>query len=461
MRRREWTLLLAGDLVLLALSLPIALTVREWSIPSLPYFELHVFPFSILLIVFIGVFFASGLYDVQTTILRRELPGTIIAAQIANILLAALLFFLFVFGVAPKTNLVSYLIVSSVLIIGWRLFLAPLLLMGRPKGSMLVIGDGEDAEMLARECDQNSFYPFTCPSSLSISGKSIEVLRDEIEQALSRKPTLIVFDPRDPRLEVLLPRILEYVLLEKATFIDFNLLFEQTFRRVALSNLRHSWFLTDALRPEQVIYGFFKRAFDILIALLIMVVVVLLAPIVWILHRLEGKGTLFISQERIGKDMQPITIHKFRTMTANESGVWVGETANSVTPSGAVLRRTSLDELPQAWAILTGKLSLIGPRSDMKGLAERLGEHISFYNARYLITPGISGWAQVNQRYAPGNISPQSIEESRVRLAYDLYYVKHRSLFLDLSIALRTLKTLLARLIPKKKHGKKLRNEYS
>jgi lipopolysaccharide/colanic/teichoic acid biosynthesis glycosyltransferase len=90
----------------------------------------------------------------------------------------------------------------------------------------------------------------------------------------------------------------------------------------------------------------------------------------------------------------------------------------------------------------------------MEGLASRLANEVPFYNARYLVTPGISGWAQVNQRYAPGNISPQSIDESRTRLAYDLYYVKHRSLFLDLSIALRTVKTLIARLIPKP-HGKR------
>jgi lipopolysaccharide/colanic/teichoic acid biosynthesis glycosyltransferase len=454
MYRREWTLLVVGDFLLLALSLPIALTLREFAVPTLPYLLLHAFPFSLLLVVSIGVFFASGLYDVQTTILRRELPGTIVAAQTANILLAALLFFLFPFGVAPKTNLVAYLIVSSILIIAWRLIGAPHFLKGRPQGRMIVIGDGEDANLLARECDQNSFYPFSCGASITISDKTGDTLLKEIETALKKKPQLIVLDPRDSRLETVLPKVLEYVLLKKATFVDFNLLFEQTFRRVALSNLRHAWFLSNAIRREQAVYGVFKRGFDIFAALIILSVLLFVTPVVWLLQKLEGKGVLFISQKRIGKDMQPITIYKFRTMTSNENGVWVGETQNRVTKLGDILRRASIDELPQAWSILLGNLSLIGPRSDMEGLASRLANEVPFYNARYLVTPGISGWAQVNQRYAPGNISPQSIDESRTRLAYDLYYVKHRSLFLDLSIALRTVKTLIARLIPKP-HGKR------
>jgi lipopolysaccharide/colanic/teichoic acid biosynthesis glycosyltransferase len=130
------------------------------------------------------------------------------------------------------------------------------------------------------------------------------------------------------------------------------------------------------------------------------------------------------------------------------SSAWVAEGTNRVTRVGAFLRRTSIDELPQIFSVFKGDLSLIGPRSDIRGLGERLKEEVPLYQLRYHVTPGISGWAQVNQRYAPGHISPQSIEESRVRLMYDLYYVRHRSVFLDLYIAAKTIRTLLTRLIP-------------
>ncbi len=90
-------------------------------------------------------------------------------------------------------------------------------------------------------------------------------------------------------------------------------------------------------------------------------------------------------------------------------------------------------------------MSLIGPRNDLAGLVPRLVENIPFYHIRTVIKPGITGWAQTHQHYTPGNISPQSIEETKMRLAYDIFYIKNRSLLLDISIALRTLKTLLSR----------------
>lgn len=132
-------------------------------------------------------------------------------------------------------------------------------------------------------------------------------------------------------------------------------------------------------------------------------------------------------------------------MHYNEDGVWIGESKNEVTKIGSFLRKTRIDELPQLWNVLRGDLSLIGPRPDVSGLEERLRKAIPNYSARYLVKPGLSGWAQIKQGYAKGSISPQSIEESRIRLSYDLYYIKNRSLLIDLIIAFRTLKVLLSR----------------
>jgi lipopolysaccharide/colanic/teichoic acid biosynthesis glycosyltransferase len=105
----------------------------------------------------------------------------------------------------------------------------------------------------------------------------------------------------------------------------------------------------------------------------------------------------------------------------------------------------SIDELPQCVNILKGEMSLIGPRNDIVGLNQRLSSEIPYYNIRNFVKPGVTGWAQTHQHYMGDNISPQSLEESRIRLAYDLYYVKNRSLMLDIEIALRTLKTVLSR----------------
>jgi lipopolysaccharide/colanic/teichoic acid biosynthesis glycosyltransferase len=132
-------------------------------------------------------------------------------------------------------------------------------------------------------------------------------------------------------------------------------------------------------------------------------------------------------------------------MQVSDAGAWLTEKKNVVTKVGAFLRKTSIDELPQVLNILKGEMSLIGPRNDIMGLAPRLAESIPFYNIRTIIKPGITGWAQTHQQYTPGNISPQSVEETKIRLAYDIFYIKHRSLLLDINIALRTFKTLLSR----------------
>jgi lipopolysaccharide/colanic/teichoic acid biosynthesis glycosyltransferase len=136
-------------------------------------------------------------------------------------------------------------------------------------------------------------------------------------------------------------------------------------------------------------------------------------------------------------------------MTQNDasSATWIkeGEKKNTVTRVGTILRKMSIDELPQCVNILKGEMSLIGPRNDIMGLGERLAREIPYYNIRNFVKPGVTGWAQTHQHYMADNISPQSLEESRVRLAYDLYYVKNRSLMLDAEIALRTIKTVLSR----------------
>ncbi len=174
-------------------------------------------------------------------------------------------------------------------------------------------------------------------------------------------------------------------------------------------------------------------------------------PFLYVAIKLEGKQAgIFMTQKRIGQFNQPVYVLKLQTMTKNDvaSSTWTTEDAqkgNRITRVGAVVRKLSLDEVPQIWNILKGEMSLIGPRNDIEGLGHRLAEQIPYYTIRNFVKPGVSGWAQTHQYYQGNNISPQSLEESRTRLAYDLFYVKNRSMLLDIEIALRTLKTLLSR----------------
>jgi lipopolysaccharide/colanic/teichoic acid biosynthesis glycosyltransferase len=127
-------------------------------------------------------------------------------------------------------------------------------------------------------------------------------------------------------------------------------------------------------------------------------------------------------------------------MNVNDGGKWLTDADNRVTRVGKILRKSRIDELPQILAVIKGDMSFIGPRPDIVNLGETLEKQIPYHNTRSIIRPGLSGWAQVNQ-----DKPPQSVEESKLRLSYDLYYIKNRSLGLDIRIALRTIRTLLSR----------------
>ncbi|WP_163407761.1 exopolysaccharide biosynthesis polyprenyl glycosylphosphotransferase [Flavobacterium ajazii] len=163
-------------------------------------------------------------------------------------------------------------------------------------------------------------------------------------------------------------------------------------------------------------------------------------PLIFIANIFWNKGSLFYTQERVGKYGKVFEIYKFRTMTENsESNGAVFATSNDkrITPFGKLMRKTRIDELPQFINVLKGDMAVIGPRPERPFFVKEIADIMPFYETRHVIKPGLTGWAQVNYSYG------ESIEESLIKLQYDLYYIKHRSVFLDLSITFRTITTVL------------------
>ena len=448
-RIRELGLLLVGDVLFLTLSLWATLTVRYLSFPSQEIFEQHLVPFSVLIVIWLFVFFIAGLYDKHTAILKRRLFGLIINVQLFNIIAAALFFFTAPgITIAPKTNLVIYLFISSALILFWRLHLFSLFA-PKKRRKALLIAEGVEAEELVKEINTNSRYNFSIvriiDEDLASTTDDFEVKMLEVIKA--EGISVLIADTKGEHVKKFLPKIFNTTFLKgKLIFFDFHKVYEDIFDRIPVSYLEYDWFLENIPQTSRLVYDIFKRIIDVVGSLILGVFVLALLPVIALALKLEDGGSIFVRQERIGRLNSRMHVYKFRTMRYSDRGAWKGENKeNIVTRVGAVLRKTSLDEFPQLLNILKGEMSLIGPRNDIADLGARLEREIPYYNIRYFITPGITGWAQTHQLYAPGEISPQSIEESRLRLAYDLYYIKHRSFFLDISIALRTLKTMLGR----------------
>ena len=191
---------------------------------------------------------------------------------------------------------------------------------------------------------------------------------------------------------------------------------------------------------ENKLYIFFQRTFDIIIAIIGLIAGLFLTPFILIGNMIGNKGPLLYTQDRVGRNSKSFRIIKLRTMTINaeKDGVkWAQKDDKRVTAFGRFLRRSRLDEFPQFYNVLKGEMSIIGPRPERPFFVNELSRIIPFYQTRHIIKPGLTGWAQVKTSYG------STIEDSLTKLQYDLYYIKHRSVFLDFNIAIKTLSTIL------------------
>ncbi len=191
------------------------------------------------------------------------------------------------------------------------------------------------------------------------------------------------------------------------------------------------------------LYFIIRWLSQIMIALLALPLLVLLVPIIWLANYITDQGDLFYHQERIGQHGQRFSMIKFRTMVMDAEkqtgAVWASEEDPRITPVGRFLRQTHLDELPQLWNVFKGEMSIIGPRPERPHFVQQLTKEISFYSARHAVKPGLTGWAQVKYRYGA------SVEDTWIKLEYDLYYIKHQGPYLDLLILLKTVQVVLGR----------------
>jgi lipopolysaccharide/colanic/teichoic acid biosynthesis glycosyltransferase len=207
--------------------------------------------------------------------------------------------------------------------------------------------------------------------------------------------------------------------------------------------LEADWILRSFVEKTHtsMLYQLTKSLIDFTGGLIGVLIMIAFFPLISLAILLESGFPIFFSQERLGRGGQPYKILKFRTMErdAERDGQarMAEENDERVTKVGWVLRKTHLDELPQFINVLRGEMSLVGPRAERPEMVAKFQEEIPFYRARLLVKPGITGWAQINYGYAG------TVKETAIKLEYDLYYIEHRNLIMDLSIILRTVGTVL------------------
>ena len=434
--KRGLILFLLGDVILLTVSLWITLAVRYFELPSLDMFFIHLVPFGIIIVIWVLVFFIFDLYKTQTSIMRRELPSRVVRAQAVNTILA-IFFFYFVpyFDITPKTNLFIYLFISSSFILLWRFLFEPVVHVGK-KGKAVIVGSGDEVAQLAHEINHNTRYRMSVVVVPSLSPEEVfEVVKRE------RADTIIVNLRKEGSGDFAAK--LYNLLFLRVRFIELHTLYEDIFERVPLSLLEDNWFLENISAHPKRLYDSVKRLMDVVIGVVLGMISLFFYPLVIAAIKFESKGNAFTLQRRVGEGHRAFTLLKFRTMMRDDGGHWGKGERNEVTRVGKFLRRSRIDELPQLWNVVRGDISLIGPRPEFPEAVRFYHAHIPYYGIRHLIKPGLSGWAQIYHTEAPHHGT--DIAQTKIKLSYDLYYLKNRSILTDIIIALKTLRTLFSR----------------
>ena len=401
-------------------------------------------------LVYMLVFYAGGMYEPPTRSRRVDfdflpLVVTSIAAGITGLVLYA----------RPQMTIGRGIwAISSVLILLLayalrRLFMSLVRRGFFLKRAMVLCDHPDRAADLLRLLKENPSSLYSV-AGLAICGAvpasayagSVPVLgsADDLGQLVAANDVSVLLLSVSPmRSHELLSRLrpLRYAGVE---IMDYVSLSEELAQEIPLAHINDEWLMTVALNSSVMQIRKIKRATDIVVSALGLVLGIPLILVSGFLIKLTSPGAIVYRQTRVGMGGTPYVLYKLRTMrTDAEAGgaVWASRKDARVTRVGYYLRKWRLDELPQLFNILRGEMSLVGPRPERPEFTEKLAEFIPFYAERHLVQPGLTGWAQVRYPYAA------SFEAAARKLQFDLYYVKNMSFLLDISILLRTFKTIL------------------
>lgn len=243
-----------------------------------------------------------------------------------------------------------------------------------------------------------------------------------------------------PLMDDALNKVLLECMREKIKVSEFRRVIEEIKGSVPIDHLDYIWFLQELSTSNKQFFWYMKRAADLSVSCIGLCLALPLLPFIALLIKLDSPGPIFYCQQRMGRGNVPFRVWKLRTMVNGADGNdihWTIANDPRITRLGRIVRKLRLDEVPQIINIFKGEMSLIGPRPEALSLVEMYTKAIPFYAERHIVTPGITGWAQINYPY--GN----SVEDTRQKLMYDFYYIKNRSVTLDIMIFLRTIKIVV------------------
>lgn len=437
--------LLVGDIIVLYFSLYLTLIIRYWGEYSEKTWFSHFWPFTIIFILWLIIFYISDLYNLNLAVNNLKFyQSSGRALAIAGLASIAFFYLQPQIGIAPKRNLFIYIVVFSILFYLWRNLYNWSLASYLPKNNIGIVGYNNLIAEIANEFKLKPHLGYNI--SFIVDDRAYENAPEikpisELEKLINQNKLDTIILSQDPHQSENLRTALFNCLRYKINYVSLPNFYEAITGKIPLDTINQMWFLENLNENNKIWFDRFKLIYDFVLAFVIFIISWPLWAIIAVIIKLESHGPVFIIMERLGKNNKLFRLIKFRTM--KEEGNDRSPTRARdprITKFGGILRKTRIDELPQVINILRGEMSFVGPRPERPELSVELEKFIPFYGQRTLTKPGLTGSDQISGEYH----SP-SREDSLKKLQYDLFYIKNRSLYLDLSIILKTVATVLSR----------------
>lgn len=428
--------LLLGDFAALNSALVITVLIRyEKEVFATRWYE-HAPHFLIISFIWLLIIYINGLYNLNLKVSSRKFFRQIANTTILSTLLSIFYFYLnFQTSITPRTNLAIFIVVFLVIFWLWRAFYSAMVHAVIPKANLAIIGFNARTEKLVEELKNNPGAGYEAALIFKSSEELIDLPTTIKEKNIH---AIVVCDDfgQSENLREALFSCLAYNLV----FFNYPDFYELLTEKIPVEAIGPDWFFENLKEGQKNYFNFIKRLADFVLALIIFIISLPFWPLFALLIKATSRGPVFFTQVRYGRNEKTFKIIKFRTMRVVDNNLAPTEVNDHrITALGSFLRKTRLDEIPQVINILKGEMSFIGPRPERPEIVADLEHKIPFYKTRLLIKPGLTGWDQISGHYH----SP-SLEDSLEKLQYDLYYLKHRSLYLDFSIALRTIATMMS-----------------
>lgn len=383
--------------------------------------------------------------------IKLTLRGIGIAATVA-FFLYLIIYFALPPLTLPRRGVAFFIIFVTIFTLLWRLLFVRLFMAASQSRRVLIIGAGKAGSTLANVIADQNPLPFNLlglidddPAKIGSTIRGYTVLGDHtqlfeiIDQRVITDLILAISGPMNQGM-------FENLLIAQEQGLQISTMqevYESLLGRVPITLLDSEWVIRSFVShtPTGGFYRMFKRLMDLTISSIGLLILIALFPLISILIIIDSGTPVIYSQERLGRGGTPYRIYKFRTMKTSadmeKEALLTAANDPRVTRVGKFMRKIHLDELPQVINVLLGEMSWVGPRSERNELVEIFQKSVPFYRARMLVKPGITGWAQINQPYA------ETIEETEIKLEYDLYYIEHANLLMDITILLRTFGAVL------------------